>query len=163
MDNKSCITETLSICTHMIVITILQAWTGRAELQYSGKFQIQKRPALFRNVKSFVDCSMERSIRYKFLIVLGSIQQKLSSDHSLSTCFSRSFPYIDGPSFSPYKPLQNVHFSGGSRQNVDRVLSQKNLAKMRFLPIFIQIWKFWLGSRNLVTRSGSATAFLKGR
>ena len=32
--------------------------------------------------------------------------------------------------------------SGGSRQNVDRVLSQKNLAKMRFLSIFIQIWKF---------------------
>ena len=32
--------------------------------------------------------------------------------------------------------------SGGSRQNFDRVLSQKNLAKMRFLSIFIQIVKF---------------------
>ena len=28
---------------------------------------------------------------------------------------------------------------------------------MRFLSIFIQICKFWQGSRNLVTRSGSAT------
>ena len=110
MGNKSRITETFSICTHMIVITILQAWTSRAELQYSCKFQIQKRPARFRNLKSFVDCLMERLIRYNFLDVLESIQQKLSSDHSLSNCFSRSFPYIDGPSFSPYKPLQNVHF-----------------------------------------------------
>ena len=24
--------------------------------------------------------------------------------------FLNRFPYIDGPSFSPYKPLQNVHF-----------------------------------------------------
>ena len=33
--------------------------------------------------------------------------------------------------------------SGGSRQNVDRVLSQKNLAKkMRFFSIFIVIGNF---------------------
>ena len=109
IDNKSRITEPLSICTHRIVITILWAWAGRAELQYSGTFQIQKRPALSRNLQSFVDCSMERSIRYNFLIDLESIQHKLSSDHSLSTYFSLRF-YIDGPSFSPYKPLQNLHF-----------------------------------------------------
>ena len=35
-------------------------------MQYSGKIEIQKRPALFRNLQSFVDCSMERSIRYNF-------------------------------------------------------------------------------------------------
>ena len=54
---------------------------------------------------------MERSIRYNFLIDLESIQHKLSSDYSLNMYFSRCFPYIDGPSFSPYKPLQNVDFS----------------------------------------------------
>ena len=45
------------------------------------------------------------------LIDLESIQHKLSSDYSLTVYFSRRFPYIDGPSFSPYKPLQNVDFS----------------------------------------------------
>ena len=54
---------------------------------------------------------MERSIRYTFFIDLESIQHKLSSDYSLNIYFSRRFPYIDGPSFSPYKPLQNVDFS----------------------------------------------------
>ena len=52
---------------------------------------------------------MERSII--FLIDLESIQHKLSSDYSLNICFSRCFLYIDGPSFSPYKPLQNVDVS----------------------------------------------------
>ena len=80
-------------------------------MQYSGKIEIQKRPALFRNPQSFVDCSMERSIRIIFLIDLESIQHNLSSAYSLNICFSRRFPYIDGPSFSPYKPLQNVDFS----------------------------------------------------
>ena len=45
------------------------------------------------------------------MIDLGSIQRKLSSDYSFSIYFSRCFPCIDGPSFSPYKPLQNVDFS----------------------------------------------------
>ena len=107
----------LSICTHPVVITI---WAVRAELQYSGKIEIQKLPALFRNPQSFVDCSMERSIRYTFLIDLESIQHKLSSDYSLRIYFSRRFPYIDGPSMvhpwsihgsSSYQPLQNVDFS----------------------------------------------------
>ena len=101
----------LSICTHTVVITILKAWAVKAELQYFGKIEIQKRPALFRNLQSFVDCSIERSIRYNFLIDLESTQHKLSSDYSLNIYFSRCFPYIDGPSFSPYKPLQNVDFS----------------------------------------------------
>ena len=56
----------LSICTHTAVITILQAWAVRAELQYSVKIEIQKRLALFRNPQSFVDCSMEKSKRYNF-------------------------------------------------------------------------------------------------
>ena len=101
----------LSICTHSVVITTLQAWAVRAELQYSGKIEIQKRPALFPNPRSFVDCLMERSIRYNFLIDLESMQHKLSSDYSLTANFSRRFPCIDGQSFSPYKPLQNVNFS----------------------------------------------------
>ena len=45
------------------------------------------------------------------MIDLESIQHKLSSDYSLNISFSRRFPYIDSPSFSPYKPLQNVDFS----------------------------------------------------
>ena len=45
------------------------------------------------------------------MIDLESIQRKPSSDYSLDICFARRFPYIDGPSFSPYKPLQNVDFS----------------------------------------------------
>ena len=84
---------------------------SRAEVQYFGKIEIQKRPALFRNPQSFIDCSMERSIRYNFLINLESIQHKLSSNNSLNIYFSRRFLCIDGPSFSPYKPLQNVDFS----------------------------------------------------
>ena len=56
---------TYSSDNHLAVskITILIAWAVRAELQYSGKIEIQKRSALFRNPKCFVDCSMERSIR----------------------------------------------------------------------------------------------------
>ena len=42
---------------------------------------------------------------------MESIQHKLSSDYNLNIYFSRCFPYIDGPSFSLYKPLQNVDFS----------------------------------------------------
>ena len=34
----------------------------------------------------------------------------LSFDYSLSICFSRPFLYSDGPSFSPYKPSQNINF-----------------------------------------------------
>ena len=45
------------------------------------------------------------------MIDFQSIQHKPSSDYSLNICFSRRFPYIDGPSFSPHKPLQNVDFS----------------------------------------------------
>ena len=45
------------------------------------------------------------------MIDLKSIQRKLSSDYSLDIYFSRRFPYSDGPSFSPYKPLQDVDFS----------------------------------------------------
>ena len=45
------------------------------------------------------------------LIDLESIQHKLSSDYSLDVYFLRRFPYIDGPSFSPYEPFQNVDFS----------------------------------------------------
>ena len=81
------------------------------KLEYSVKIEIQQRLELFLNSQSFVDCSMEKSKRYNFLIDLESIQHKLSSDYSLDICFSRRFPYIDGPSFSSYKPLQNVDFS----------------------------------------------------
>ena len=45
------------------------------------------------------------------MINLESIQHKLSSDYSLNIYFSCHFLYIDGPSFSPYKSLQNVDFS----------------------------------------------------
>ena len=44
------------------------------------------------------------------LIDLESIQDKLSSDHSLNICFSRRFPHIDDPSYSPYKPLKKFMF-----------------------------------------------------
>ena len=64
---------------------------------------------------------MERSIRYNFFIDLESIHHKLSSDYSLNIHFSCRFPYIDSPSFSPYKPSQNVDFSKvGNMQNVFR-------------------------------------------
>ena len=66
MDNDSCITETVvylytySSDNHLISVV------GKAELQYSGKIQTQGWLALLRNLQSFVNCSMERSIRYKF-------------------------------------------------------------------------------------------------
>ena len=47
---------------------------------------------------------MERSVRYDFLIDLESIQHRLSSNYSLNMCFSRRFPYIDGPSFFRTNP-----------------------------------------------------------
>ena len=100
----------LSICTHTVVITIFKTWAVNAELQYSVKIKIQKRPALFRNPQSFVDCLMERLIRYNFFIHLESTQHKLSSDYNLNMYFSPCFPYIDGPSFSLYKPPQDVDF-----------------------------------------------------
>ena len=65
MDNDSRITETI-----VYLYTYSSDNHGRfnsAELQYSGKIEIQKRPALFRNPQSFVYCSMERSLRYNFL------------------------------------------------------------------------------------------------
>ena len=52
------------------------------------------------------------------MIDLESIQHELSSDYSLSIYFSRRFPKIDGPPFSPYKPLQNVDFSRGRQHAV---------------------------------------------
>ena len=45
------------------------------------------------------------------MIDLESIQHKLSADYSLTIYFSCRFPYNDGPSFSPYKPLQKVDFA----------------------------------------------------
>ena len=45
------------------------------------------------------------------MVDLKSIQHKLSSDYGLNMYFSRRFLYIDGPPFSPHKPLQNVDFS----------------------------------------------------
>ena len=64
---------------------------------------------------------MERSIRYNFWIDLESIQHKLLSDYGLNIYFSCCFPYIDGPSFSPYKPSQHVDFSKvGNRQSFFR-------------------------------------------
>ena len=41
MDNVYVLQKQLSICTHTVVITILQAWDREAELQYYGKIQIQ--------------------------------------------------------------------------------------------------------------------------
>ena len=35
----------------------------------------------------------------------------LSFDYSLNIYFSCRFPCIDGLSFSPYQPLQNVNFA----------------------------------------------------
>ena len=84
---------------------------NRVELQYSSNIEIQKQPALFHSPKSFVECLMERSIRYNFFIDLKSIQHKVSSDYSLNICSSCRFPYVDSLSFSLYKPLQNVNFS----------------------------------------------------
>ena len=66
MDNDSRITETIVYLYTYSSDNHLLAWAVRAELQYSGKIEIQKRPTLFRNPQSFVDCLMERSIRYNF-------------------------------------------------------------------------------------------------
>ena len=57
-------------------------------MQYFGKIEVEKRPALFRNPQSFVDCLMERSIGIIFLINLESIQHKLSSENSLNIYIS---------------------------------------------------------------------------
>ena len=67
MGNDSRVTETIvylytySSDNYLISLGCL-SWTAIG----SGKIEIQKRPALFRNPQCFVDCSMERSIRYNF-------------------------------------------------------------------------------------------------
>ena len=99
MDNDSRIIETIVYLYTYSSDNHPQSLACRAELQYSGKIEIQKRPALFWNPQSFVDCWMERSIRHNFLIDLRSIQHRLSPDYSLNIYFSRRFPYIDGPSY----------------------------------------------------------------
>ena len=53
MHNDSRIRDTAVYCTHTVVITILQGRAGRAQVQYAGKIQIKKRPALFQNLQSF--------------------------------------------------------------------------------------------------------------
>ena len=110
MDNDSCIIETVVHLYRYSSDNHLISGVGITELQYFGKIQIQKWPALFQNLQSFVSCSMERSIRYNFFIDVESIQHRLSSDYSLNLCFSHRFLHIDGPSFSPCKLLQNVYF-----------------------------------------------------
>ena len=92
----------LSICIHTVVITINKPGLKsryRNGWHYSGILKVS---------------SISRWKRRKgiiFWIDLESIQHNLSSDYSLDICFSRRFPYTDGPSFSPYKPQQNVDFS----------------------------------------------------
>ena len=50
------------------------------------------------------------------MINLESFQHKLSSDYILNICFSRRFPYIDGPSFSPYKPFSGIVLTSSQEQ-----------------------------------------------
>ena len=54
----------------------------------------------FRNLQKFRRLLDGRSMRHNSLIDLESIQHKLSSDYSLTICFSLRFPLADGPSFS---------------------------------------------------------------
>ena len=98
----------LSICTHTSVITFLSTWAGSAELKYSVKIQIQKRPGEL--IHGVVDCSEEWSIRYNLFWLIWKAFSISSHLIVVWICFSRHFPHIDGPSFSPYKPLQNVCF-----------------------------------------------------
>ena len=73
------------------------------------------------------------------MIDLESIQHKLSSDYSLNMYFSRRFPYIDGPSFSPHKVLQNVDFSKVSNMHFFQELYShidKNLGE-KFEDMFL--------------------------
>ena len=110
MDNDSRITETIvylytySSDNHIILLLELNCNTllklrYRNGQHYSGILKVSS-IARWKSRNGII-----------FLIDLESIQHKLSSDYSLDICFSCRFPYIDGPSFSPYKPLQNVDFS----------------------------------------------------
>ena len=64
---------------------------------------------------AFPECSkfcrlLDGKVDKAYFIDLESIQHKLSSDYGLNMSFPSRFTYIDGPSFYPYKPLQNVLF-----------------------------------------------------
>ena len=74
MENDSCVTETVVYLYTYISNNHLTSVGWQAELRYSGTIKIQKRTALFQALQSFVDCTMERSIRYNFWIDLESIQ-----------------------------------------------------------------------------------------
>ena len=65
------------------MVTILYAWDGAAELQYSVKLNTEV-ASTFPESSKFHDCWMEWSIRYHFFIDLESIQHKLLSDYSLN-------------------------------------------------------------------------------
>ena len=88
-------------------------------------------------------------MRCGFLIDLESIQHELSSDYSLNIYFLFRFPHIDGPSLSPYKPLQNVDFSKvGNMQlffrNCTHILTRtqgKKLDDMFLVKIKLKIQK----------------------
>ena len=74
---------------------------------------------------------------------LESIQHKLSLDYGLNICFSHRFPYIDGPSFSPHKPLQSVRFGKvGNMQffsrNCTHILTRTQGKKFEYM-FFVKI------------------------
>ena len=93
IDNDSHITETQSICIH-----------NRNTLVNFRYKNGQHFPGIFPG--SLADCSMEKSIKYNFFIDLESIQHKLLSEYSLNV--SRTVTLV--VNFSPYKPLQHIHF-----------------------------------------------------
>ena len=112
MDNDSRITET---------IVYLYTYSSDNHLISSGLLELNCNTLLklrYRNGQHYSEILKVSSIaRWKsrkgiiFSIDLENIQHRLSSDYSLDIYFSRRFPYIDGPSFSLYKLLQNVDFS----------------------------------------------------
>ena len=65
------------------------------------KIQIKEWLALFQNLQSSVDCSMERLIRYKFSD-LESIQHKISSDHHYTFIISQLWSRTPGTSREIY-------------------------------------------------------------
>ena len=80
--------------------------------------------------------------------------------YSLNIYFSRPFRYIEGPSFSPYKPLQNVDFSKVANvkfffRNCTHILTrtqEKKLEDMFFVKITSEGTSFTLKKWLFVSR-----------
>ena len=113
---------------------------------------------------SEVESSSEWTLYFRTdynLVINGPSLNNLLSLIMTSNCFSLWLESISLLNPIAYSGGGGWDGGGGTVVDLGKILTgfwvRKTSQNMRVLSIFIQIWKVWLGSRNLVTRSCSAT------